>query len=668
MNEQIKKKIAELRDKIRYHDYKYYVQDQPEISDEEYDRLMFELKKLEEKYPELITPDSPTQRVAGQPVEGFPTVTHLVPMLSMDNTYSPEELKDFDDRIRRNLKVEKVEYVVELKVDGLSVSLIYENGLFVRGATRGDGIRGDEVTASLKTIKSIPLRLRLKENIPPVLEVRGEVYMTKDGFEQLNLIRQVEGEPLFANPRNAASGSMKLLDPREVAQRHLNIFVHGVGYYENLQFSTYFQILQYLNSAGLRTNPHIFKSDNLEKIIEYCHSWDTKREKLDYCIDGMVIKVNTLDYQKKLGQTSKSPRWMIAYKFKAKEAQTRLKDIIVQVGRTGILTPVAILEPVSLSGTVISRATLHNADEIERLDIRIGDIVSIEKGGEIIPKVKRVIKEQRTGLEKRFIMPHRCPICDSPTVRMTGEVAYRCDNIRCPAQLKMRIRHFAARQAMNIEGLGQALIDQLVDNKMLEDYADIYYLKQEEIEPLEHMGRKSAQNLIQAIEKSKSNELYRLIFGLGIRHVGIVAAEVLAKQYQSIDRLSQASVEELQAIHEIGPVMAESIYKFFRSAETMTVLKKLKTAGVKMETGTKMEKIEQKLAGKTFVLTGTLATYTRPEAEALIKKMGGRVSSSVSKNTDFVVVGQSPGSKYEKAKALGVKIIDESEFKKLLDV
>jgi len=644
------------------------VEDQPDISDEQYDRLLYDLRDLEKQYPELITPDSPTRRVAGEPIEGFFTVDHLSPMLSMDNTYSPEELKDFDTRVKKNIPVDQIEYVVELKVDGLSVSLLYENGLLVRGATRGDGSKGDDVTAGLKTIKSIPLKLELKNGVSGVLEVRGEVYMSWKEFERLNRIREENEETLFANPRNAASGSMKLLDPREVAGRGLNIFIHGLGRYDGLEPDSHFEALKYLKSAGLRTNPHVFKSANLDEIIEYCTRWDEKREDLDYCIDGMVIKVNSLEAQRHLGRTSKSPRWMIAYKFKAKEARTVLEDIIVQVGRTGILTPVAVLKPVPLSGTTVSRATLHNTDEIERLDVRIGDTVVIEKGGEIIPKVKRVITESRTGSEEKFVLD-KCPVCASAAHRLPNEVALRCDNIRCLAQLKMRIRHFTGKQAMDIEGLGRALVDQLVDKKLIKDYADIYNLRREDVETLERMGAKSAQNLIKAIENSRTSELYRLIFGLGIRHVGIVAAEVLAKEYGSLDKLSKAGAEELEAIHEIGPVMAQSIYNFFRNKETINVLNELKRAGLRMETDVSgQEEGDSKLSGRVFVLTGTLEKYTRIQAEVFIKRAGGRISSGIGKKTDFLLAGSSPGSKYEKAKAFGVKIIDENEFEKLLDI
>ena len=626
---------------------------------------MFELKELEDQHPELVTPDSPTQQVGGRPLESFPEVSHLSPMLSMDNTYSADELKSFDTRVKKNLAIEDVEYVVELKVDGLSVSLLYENGVLIRGATRGDGTKGDDVTASLKTIKSIPLKLKNTKKLPSVLEVRGEVYMPGKVFEDLNKTRQENGETLFANPRNAASGSMKLLDPKKAARRGLNIFVHALGHAEGMEEDTHFDILKYLNSIGFRTNPHIMTSEDINMIIAYCNQWDEKKQDLDYVIDGMVVKVNSLDYQKQLGHTSKSPRWMIAYKFKAEEVETKLNDIIVQVGRTGILTPVAVLEPILLSGTTVSRATLHNLDEIQRLDIKIGDTVVIEKGGEIIPKVKRVRTAKRTGTEKDFII-NNCPVCNTPAQQLEGEVAYRCENICCSAQLKMRIRHFAGRTAMDIEGLGRVLVDQLVDKGLIKDYADIYYLKQAELAGLERMGAKSAQNLITAIAKSKDNDLARLIFGLGIRHVGIVAAEVLSSEYGSMEKLRQVKKEELEAIHEIGPVMAQSIQAFLKNKETIQVLKKLKTVSLRMEAVPGEQIFEQRLKGRIFALTGALNKYTRTEAESLIKRSGGRITSSVSKNTDYVLAGDSPGSKYAKARKLGVKIIAEGDFEKLL--
>ena len=662
----IKKEIEKLRDTIRHNDHLYYVLNKPKVSDREYDALYRKLKDLEDAHPEFITPDSPTQRVGGKPAESFPVVKHIVPMMSMDNTYSADELKEFDERVKKNLKNEKYEYAAELKFDGVSISLLYENGIWVRGATRGDGVEGDDVSNNLKTIRSIPLSFKDKvKKVPKRIEIRGEVYMTKIGLEEINREKEKRSEELFANPRNAAAGSLKLLDPGIVAKRHLNIFIWGIGRCEGIDFKTQVEVFEYLKDAGFRVSPHFKLCENIEDVIEYCDSWEPKRDKLEFEIDGMVVKVNDLVQQEKLGLTSKSPRWAIAYKFPAEKALTEIKDIIIQVGRTGTITPVAILKPVHLSGTTVSRATLHNFDEIERLDAKIGDKVYVEKSGEIIPKVLSVAKEKRTGKEKGLPLPTTCPVCGSRLHRAINEVAIRCENVGCPAQIKERILHFASRGAMDIENMGDAITNQLVDKKLIKDYAGLYYLKSEDIKILERMAEKSAANLLNAIEKSKASELNRLIYALGIRHVGEHAAWVLANHFEGIEKLSRASVEELTRINEIGPVMAESINDFFNNKENLKVLKKLKDAGIKMSGGP-LKKKGGELEGKTLVVTGTLKDFSRNEAEDLIRKLGGNPSSSVSKATDFLVAGAEPGSKLDRAKALGVEIIDEDEFKKMV--
>ena len=665
-NRKIKKEIEKLRETIRHHDHLYYVLDKPKISDQEYDKLYRTLKDLEDKYPEFITADSPTQRVGGKGAAGFPVVRHVVPMLSMDNTYSAEELREFDERVRKSLKGEGYEYVAELKFDGVSISLLYENGVWVRGATRGDGTEGDDVSNNLRTIRSIPLSF--KDNVgkvPKMIEVRGEVYMTKKGFEEINREKEKADEELFANPRNAAAGSLKLLDPAIVAKRHLNIYVWGIGHCEGVDLKTHAEVFDYLKEAGFRVNPYYKLCKDIEEVIKYCNSWEAKREALEFNIDGMVVKVNDRLQREKLGVTTKSPRWEMAYKFPAERALTEVEKIIIQVGRTGAITPVALLKPVHLSGTTVSRATLHNFDEIERLDVRVGDKVYVEKSGEIIPKVLSVAKEKRTGNEKHFPLPTQCPVCGSKLYQAADEVAIRCENAGCPAQIKERILHFACRDAMDIEGMGDAVTSQLVDKGLVKDYGDIYYLNMKDVENLERMAEKSASNLIDAIDKSKSNDLNRLIYALGIRHIGEHAAWVLADHFGSVDKISAASVEELMKINEIGPAMAESINIFFHSRENQKILKKLADADLKMTAPRRKEK-GGNLDGKTFVITGTLKTLSRGEAEELVRKLGGKPSSSVSKATDFLVAGEEPGSKLEKAKALGVRIIDEEEFGKLL--
>ncbi|MFQ5714108.1 MAG: NAD-dependent DNA ligase LigA [Candidatus Scalinduaceae bacterium] len=662
------KKIEDLRAKIRYHDKKYYVENVPEITDYEYDQLMKELEKLESAYPQLITPDSPTQRVSGEPVLGFTSVKHRTPMLSIENTYSEEELKEFDRRIRRMLKHvdEEIEYVVELKIDGVAITLWYEKGIFMRGATRGDGFKGDDVTANLRTVKDIPLRFLCTDNkmIPSVLEIRGEIYMPNREFQRLNQEREEADEPQFANPRNAAAGSLKLLDSHITAKRNLRLFAYAFGYYEDGKFTSHIECLEAAKEFGLPVNPHYILCANMDEVISYCNSWESKRRNLDYQVDGMVVKVNSLKLHDELGSTSKAPRWVMSYKYHPEEAITRIEAIKVQVGKTGTLTPVAELSSVQLSGTTVSRATLHNFDEIERKDIRIGDYVVVQKAGEIIPQVVRVIKEKREGNEKSFNLPKRCPVCKSDVLK--EGVYLRCYNPLCTAQAKRRVMYFASRNAMDIEGFGPALIEQLIDKNIIEDYADIYSLRFDDLVSLERMGEKSARNLLNAIEKSKDRDLHHLICALGIQNVGSHAAEVLSKHFETLDKLASASVEELEEIYEIGNVMARSIVKFFSNSHTKKVISKLKSADVNTKTTSKKLRPVSNIAKKSFVITGTLNGYTRKEIEDVIKNLGGKVSSTVSSKTDFLVVGESPGSKLERAKELGINILNKEEFENLI--
>lgn len=661
-----KEEIGRLREAIHRHDYLYHVENRSEISDREYDRLMQKLIELEKAHPELVSSDSPTLRVAGTITKVFPVVKHRVPMMSLDNTYNAEELRVFHERVQKQLPGEKIEYVVELKIDGVSVSLIYEKGRLVRGATRGDGEQGDDITSNLKTIRTIPLVLQHPEKAPKILEVRGEVYMARKGFEELNHHREREEESLFANPRNAAAGSLKLQDSSIAAKRHLDVWIWGVGYHEGFQTKTQHEMLEQLQNFGLRVNPHFRKCHNMDEALKYCQNWDEKRKKLEYDTDGMVLKVDRFDQQERLGATSKSPRWAVAYKFEAERAATRLREIVVQVGRTGTLTPVADLEPIFLAGTTVGRASLHNQDEIERLDVRIGDWVMIEKAGEIIPQVVSVIKEKRTGHEKKFHLPGQCPECGAKTVRDPEEVAIRCSNGFCPAQVKERIRHFAQRDAMDIEGLGEAMVNQLVDAKLIKDYGDIYSLTVEKVAGLERIGEKSAQNLVAAIQSSKEKALSRLVFALGIRHVGNHAAFLLAEEFHLLDALAKATLEQLEAIPAIGPTIAQSVVEFFEDSYTKPVLEKLRKAGILFHEERKQR--TGPLSGKTFVLTGTLSKWTRPQASERIEALGGRVSDTVSQKTDYVVVGEIPGSKLEKAKKLGIPILDEQKFEKMMQI
>ncbi|MBN1895178.1 NAD-dependent DNA ligase LigA [bacterium] len=662
----IKQEIEKIRDEIRQHDYRYYVLGEPVISDFEYDRLMKRLADLEKAHPDLITPDSPTRRVGGEPTKEFPSVRHQVPMLSLDNTYSQDELREFEKRNQNLLSGENIEYVAELKFDGIAVSLEYRDGMLFRGATRGDGERGDDITANLKTLRSIPLRL-LGGKLPKNIEVRGEVYMTKAVFRKLNSEKETEGEKLFANPRNATAGTLKQQDPAMVARR-------------NLEFSSYFmrlldpsargpathlESLHLLRDLGLPVSRHVALCRGLWEVIDFCTGWEEKRDTLPYEIDGVVVKVNRLDLQEKLGSTAKSPRWAVAFKFKARQATTVLKAIHLQVGRTGIITPVAVLEPVLLAGSTISRATLHNEDEIKRRDFREGDTVLIEKGGDVIPKVVQVVSEKRPKGAAPYSMPRTCPACGSETIRVEGEAALRCENIACSAQVQRRIGHFASRTAMDIEGLGEALILQLVESGLVRDYGDLYSLKKDDLAALERMGEKSAQNLVIAIEASKARPLDRLIFALGIRHVGSGAASLLAGAFGSLDAIRDAREEDLLRFEGVGPVMAESVVQFFRQKSNRDVIEKLRRAGLRL-TGEVRKSRAGIFNGKTFVLTGALSRFTREAASGLIEKEGGKIASSVGKNTDYVLVGENPGSKYTKALDLGVAVMDEDTFVNLI--
>jgi DNA ligase (NAD+) len=662
--ERARARATELRKLIHHHNYRYYVLDSPEISDAEYDKLMRELIKIEETYPELVTPDSPTQRVGAPPAEGFVPVRHKSKMLSLDNAFDYEELTAFFDRISRELGTRKIDLVCEPKVDGVAVALTYENGVYVRGATRGDGEVGEDITGNVRTIRSVPLRLLITKP-PSELEVRGEAYLPKRQFEEINLEREEQGLPLFANPRNAAAGSLRQLDPKITASRSLDLLVHGIGYVSGLSFQSHWESLEWLRGVGFRVSPGAKKVASIDEAFAYCEEWQEKRHELAYEIDGVVIKVDSYEQQVKLGMTSKAPRWAIAYKFPAEQQTTVIKDIQVNVGRTGALTPTAILEPVRVAGSTISAATLHNEDEIKRKDVRIGDTVIVQKAGDVIPEIVAPIKSRRTGKERIFKMPDKCPVCGADVVRPEGEAVARCTGIACPAQLFERILHFASRGAMDIDGLGPAVVKQLLVKGFVKDIADLYNLTREQLLEIEHFADKAADNLYQAIQRSKERPLARLLFGLGIRHVGSHAAELLAEHFFSLDAIAKANFEELVAIPEIGPTTAESIVHFFAEPRNKQVIEKLKLAGVRTEEKPVRAKA-QTFRGLTFVITGTLTTFSREEAEAKIKELGGKASSSVSKKTDYLVVGEKPGSKYEKAKQLGVKIVDEKQFLEML--
>lgn len=667
--EQARLEIERLREIIRYHDYRYYVLNSPEISDEEYDALMRKLQELEALFPDLVTPDSPTQRVGGKPQEGFATFVHARPMLSLNNAFTEEEIRDFDRRVKRMLGTEEVEYVVELKIDGLAVNLRYENGIFVRGATRGDGTTGEDVTANLRTIRSIPLRLR-GGRVPAVVEVQGEVFMHRSDFERLNEERSQRGEPLFANTRNAAAGSLRQLDPNVTASRRLDIFVYGAFFIESAFYpETHWELLEILKELGFKVNPHARLAKSIDEVIAIHEEWEERRRTLDYDIDGLVVKVNNLTFQEILGATSKSPRWAIAYKFEPTRAVTRVVDIEVNVGRTGTLTPVAVLEPVEVGGVVVKRATLHNEDEVRRKDVRVGDWVIVGRAGEVIPEVVLVLKERRDGSERVFVMPTHCPVCGSPVVREEGEVAVRCINVNCPAQIKERLRHWASRDAMDIEGLGEKLIEQLVDRGYVRSIPDLYRLTKEKLLELERMGDKSSENLLRAIERSKKRPLARFLYALGVRYVGEFVAQLLAEHFGSLQKLVEASLDDLLAIEGIGPKVAEAVWQFFRNPENQAMLKELEALGVvPEEEKAEVPSSENVLQGKTFVFTGALSRFSRKEAEELVRQKGGRVASAVSRKVDYLVVGENPGGKLDEARQKNVRILTEEEFYQMIGV
>jgi len=666
--EQAEKRVKKLREQIRHHNYLYYVLNKPEISDAEYDRMMRDLMKLEQQFPELITPDSPTQRVGAVPAEQFAAVRHVRPMLSLDSILTKEEVKKFDERVKRELGISDVEYVAEPKLDGLSVELIYEHGKFVRGSTRGDGINGEDITENIKTIRAVPLVLRgMQEKLPDVLAVRGEVIMHIDDFEELNKRFIKRGEQPMANPRNAAAGSLRRLDPRETAGRPLDIFFYeilgmeGYGGDVNTQWDT----LQSFKRWGLKVNSLVRRCNDIEEAITYHEEMAKKRDELSYEIDGVVVKVDRFDYQEKLGTKSRSPRWAIAYKFPPREEVTEIMDIVVQVGRTGVLTPVALLKPVDVKGVTVSRATLHNQDFIEQMDIRIGDTVKVARAGDVIPEVVAVMREKRTGRERKFHIPDRCPVCNSDVAR--DGAFYRCmGGLSCQAQLKRAITHFASKGAMDIEGLGGKTVDMMVDNGLIKGVSDLYFLKKEDLLELPRFAKKSVDNLLNAIEESKNRSLARFIYALGIPNVGEHVARLLAEKFGSLENLMKASREDLLSVYEIGPEIAENVVAFFREKHNLDEIEKMKKAGVRATAVVEKKKGGGPLQGKTFVFTGALQGFSRDGAKAIVEEMGGRASSSVSKNTDYVVAGENPGSKYEKAKKLGVKIITEEDFKKMV--
>jgi len=657
---QAEARIRELRQQIQHHDFRYYVENRPEVSDAQYDALVQELRGLEAAYPDLVTPDSPTQRVGGVVAEGFAAVEHLTPMLSLGNATSVEDLREFEARLGRALPGERFEYVAEPKVDGLGVALLYERGVLIRGATRGDGRLGEDVTHNLRTIRSLPLRLRGPLADLTVLEVRGEVFMRKDAFQRLNRELEEAGEAPFANPRNAAAGSVRQKDSGITAKRPLDIILYQVSHAEPNPFTTHWDVLQRFRGGGLQVNPRVRHCPTLEDTIGYCRALEAEREDLEYEADGVVLKVNTLEQQRLLGSTTHHPRWAIAYKFRARQARTRIKRILVNVGRTGALTPAAELGPVEIAGATISRATLHNADEVARLDVREGDLVLVERAGDVIPHVIEVVPEPEHESRPRFVMPERCPVCGSQANRPEGEVVWRCVNSACPAQVKERLLHFGSRRAMDIEHLGEAVVNQLVEKGLVKDLADLYHLTVPTLADLDRLAEKSATNLYNAIQRSKDQGLARLLFGLGIRYVGEHVAEILAAHVGSMERLLRANAEELAEIHGIGPRIAAGVARFFAQEENVRVVERLKAAGVKME-GAVAAGLKP-LAGKTFVLTGTFSSMSRDGARDLIIRLGGRVTSAVSKKTDYVVAGKEAGSKLEDARRLGVATLDEAAF------
>ncbi len=662
------KRAEELRGLIEHHNHRYYVLDSPEISDAEYDELFDELMKLEAEHPELETPDSPTQRVGAPPLDKFPSKKHSIPMLSLNKAATHDDFLDFDRRMQELIAGEggNIEYAVEPKYDGLAVELIYEKGIIISGSTRGDGITGEEVTANLRTVKAIPLRLQI-DNPPELLEVRGEVFIQSRDFEEFNKQRGESGEELFANPRNMAAGSLRQLDSRITASRPLRFVAYGIGLVKGLSFSGHHETLKYLESTGFKISEHLDKFDNVEKVERYYKQILSERENLPYDIDGIVVKVDSYHQQEIAGELSRSPRWAIAWKFPPVQKTTVVEKIDVQVGRTGTLTPVAHLRPVQVGGVTVSRATLHNEDEVKRKDVRVGDTVVVQRAGDVIPEVVKVIKEKRTGSEKEFVMPDRCPVCGSHVERIGDEAAIRCTSLYCRAQLIERIFHFASRGGMDIEGLGYKTVETFIEKGFIKDIADLYHLndKKEDITGIEGMGEKSFQNLIEGLEISKSRDLSRIIYALGIFGVGENTASLLASNFGSIENLTSASEENLQNVEGVGPIVARSVYSFFNDKTNIKIINKLKNSGVKFpETETGMK--GGPFTGKTFVLTGTLVDFIRSDAKKAIESLGGKVTSSISKKTDYVVAGESPGSKLDKARELGIVILDETAFKKLI--
>jgi len=663
----INRTIKQLREAIEYHNYRYYVLDDPEISDAEYDQMMRELEKLEADYPELYDPNSPTQRVGAPPLEEFETVTHTIPMLSLANGQNEDEVREFDQRVRRFLGMDgDITYVAEPKLDGLAVELVYEGGNLVIGSTRGDGVNGENITQNLRTIKTIPLTLMGKEiPVPERLEVRGEVYMEVEGFKELNKKREALGEPLFANPRNAAAGSLRQLDPNITASRPLKIFFYGLGEVLGYTFKTHWQFLNTLPHWGFRVNTLARQCRRIEEAIVYYNEISSERESLPYEIDGVVIKVDDLDLQSRLGVISRNPRWALAYKFRPKQETTKVLRIIPQVGRTGAITPVAVLEPVRVGGIEISRATLHNQDEIDKKDVRIDDTVIVQRAGDVIPEVVKVVESRRIGGERKYHIPDICPICGADVIRLENEAVHRCIGLSCPAQLKGRIKHFASKRAMDIDGLGDKLVAQLVDKGMVKDVADLYRLSKEDLVALDRMADKSAQNILNAIEGSKKKPLAKFIYALGIRHVGEHLSEVLAKELKSLTNFFRVTEEELLAVREVGPELAQSVVRFFRDQRNREVMGKLQEAGLTIVEPGADEMA--KLRGLTFLFTGALKSFSRDEARDLVESLGGRTAASVSKKVDYVVVGSGPGSKYERAKELGITVLTENQFRGMVE-
>jgi DNA ligase (NAD+) len=664
-SERLRKRAEELRKEILEHDYRYYVLAEPSVADEAYDRLMRELQDIEAGNPSLITLDSPTQRVSGQPTKEFGTVVHDPPMLSLANSYSEEDIRDFDRRVRELLGSAKPAYVAELKIDGVAITLRYRDGLFVQGATRGDGIQGDDITQNLRTVRQLPLRLHTREATYASIDVRGEAFMTRSDFEEMNRAREKKGEKLFINPRNATAGTLKLQDPRIVAARPIRIFTYAL-FAPDARLAAHAQNLETLRTLGFPVNPQYKRCATIDDAIRYWEHWEMRRDELPYEIDGVVVKVDSLAHQLELGTIAKSPRWAIAFKFASRKAETTLSGIALQVGRTGTVTPVAELEPVFVGGTTVSRATLHNIDYISQLDLRIGDTVIVEKGGDVIPKISGVNLKRRSAGARRFAMPSRCPECESRIYRAEGEANYYCENAECPAQVRGRIEHFAQRGAMDIEGLGEAAVEQLVSMGLVHNVADLFQLAghRKTLEGLERWGTKSTANLLDAIERSKAQPFHRVLFALGIRHVGAGVARTIADHFPSMEILRGTSEESLQTVPAIGPAIAESVAHFFSEKHNRDILRRLEKAGLAM--AGKTGPSEGRLAGKTFVLTGTLPTLTREEARILIEKNGGKVASSVSKTVHYVLAGEEPGSKLERARTLNIPVISEAELNKMI--